>query len=173
MSVARGRSDVTSSDRLAPLRLSLAGLLAFESRAIGDRGLRRSAHDHDRSLEETMKRTNKKPISYDTLLALALALPGVEEGTSYATPALKVKGKLMVRLKEDGDSVVLVIGFDNREILMQANPEAFYITDHYRNYPTVLVRLSRVSAEELRTVVELTWRNVAPKKLVKARKDEE
>jgi hypothetical protein len=111
-----------------------------------------------------MKRSPREPVTFDTLRALALALPGVEDGMSYGTPALKVKGKLMVRLKEDGQSVVLVIGFDNREILMQANPETFYITDHYRNYPSVLMKLSRVSAEELRTVLELTWRNVAPKK---------
>ena len=80
-----------------------------------------------------MKRASKKPVTFDTLRVLALALPGVEEGTSYGTPALKVKGKLMARLKEDGESVVLVVGFDNREILMQANPETFYITDHDRN----------------------------------------
>ncbi len=113
-----------------------------------------------------MKRASKKPVTFDTLRVLALALPGVEEGTSYGTPALKVKGKLMARLKEDGESVVLVVGFDNREILMQANPETFYITDHDRNYPSVLVHLTRVTPEELQSVVELTWRNVAPRRLV-------
>lgn len=73
---------------------------------------------------------------------LALTFPGVEEGTSYGTPALKVKKKFMARLREDGDSVAFRLGFDEREILMRAKPEVFYITDHYRAYPAVLLRLS-------------------------------
>lgn len=99
-------------------------------------------------------------ITYDTVRELGLALPGVEEGTSYRTQALKAKGKLMVRLREDAQSVVLVIGFDNREILMQMNPETFYVTDHYRDYPAVLVKLSTVHRGELRDALEMAWRHV-------------
>ncbi|HYM62420.1 MAG TPA: MmcQ/YjbR family DNA-binding protein [Thermoanaerobaculia bacterium] len=103
-------------------------------------------------------------MTYDTVRELGLALPGVEEGTSYGTPALKVKGKLLARLREDAESVVLVIGFDNREMLMQMNPETFYITDHYRDYPDVLVRLSTVRRGELRDALEMAWRHVTAKK---------
>lgn len=48
---------------------------------------------------------------------LALALPGVEEGLSYGTPAFRVKGKFLARLKEDGGSLVVKIDFDEREAL--------------------------------------------------------
>src|ERR1700674_1278302 len=92
------------------------------------------------------------PPTFDTVRELALALPNVEDGTSYGTPALKVKKKLMVRLREDGD-VVFVLGFDKRDMLMAARPEAFYTTDHYRDYPSVLVRLDRVTTGELRDCV--------------------
>lgn len=91
--------------------------------------------------------------TFDTVRELALALPNVEDGTSYGTPALKVKKKLMVRLREDGD-VVFVLGFDKRDMLIAARPEAFYTTDHYRDYPSVLVRLGKVTLGELRDCVQ-------------------
>ncbi len=107
-------------------------------------------------------------VTFKTVCALALALPGVEEGTSYGTPALKVKGKFLSRLKEDGESIVVRVGFDVRDVLMAADPETFYITDHYRGYPAVLVRLSRVRRDDLRGLLEEAWRGVAPKRLVVA-----
>ena len=58
-------------------------------------------------------------VTFDQISELALKLPGVEAGTSYGTPALKVKGKLLARLKEDGQSVVFRVTFDERDLLMQ------------------------------------------------------
>jgi hypothetical protein len=101
-------------------------------------------------------RPRSEPLTYDTVRKLALALPEVEDSTSYGTPALKRKKKLMVRLREDGD-VVFVVGFDKRDMLMAARPEAFYTTDHYRDYPSVLVRLGKVSVAELRDCVQWAW----------------
>src|ERR1700759_2899563 len=74
-------------------------------------------------------------VTFDLIRELALKLPGVEEGTSYGTAALRVKGKFMARLKEDGESVVFRVSFDERELLMQTKPDVFYITDHYLGYP--------------------------------------
>ncbi len=108
-------------------------------------------------------------LTFDDVRQIALALPGVEEGTSYGTPAFKVKGKFLSRLKEDGETLVVRIDMDEREVLMAANPEAFYITDHYRGYPAMLVRMAAVDAEELRELLEGAWRLVAPKRLVAAR----
>ena len=97
---------------------------------------------------------------------LALALPGVEEGTSYGTPAFRVRGKFFARLREDEDSVVIKIDYDEREALMEADPETFYITDHYLNYPMLLIRLSTVRSGELDELLEQAWRRTAPKRLV-------
>jgi hypothetical protein len=94
--------------------------------------------------------------TFDTVRKLALALPGVEDGTSYGTPALKLKKKLMIRLREDGD-VVFIVGFDKRDMLMAARPEAFFTTDHYRDYPSVLVRLGAVTEAELKDLVQWAW----------------
>lgn len=99
---------------------------------------------------------------------IALVLPGVEEGTSYGTPAFRVGKKFLARLWEDGEVLVVKIGFDEREILMKADPETFFITDHYQGYPSVLVRLAAVDPDDLREVLEQAWRFGAPKRLVAA-----
>lgn len=103
---------------------------------------------------------------YDEIVALAKELPGVEESTSYGTPALKVRGKLLVRLREDGDTVVLACEPDERELLVAAEPETFFFTDHYRGYPLVLVRFAEVNPGAFRDLFERAWRRVAGKKLI-------
>jgi hypothetical protein len=77
----------------------------------------------------------------------------VEESTSYGTPAFKSGGKLLARLREDGDSLVVGTTFEERQEMMDADPETYYITDHYLKYPWILVRLSRVSSDALRDLL--------------------
>lgn len=97
---------------------------------------------------------------------LALELPAVEEGTSYGTPAFRVRGKFLARLREDGESLAIKCGFEERDLRLQADPVTFFTTDHYRGYPTVLVRLAKVRPADLRDVLEQAWRIHAPKRLV-------
>ena len=71
------------------------------------------------------------------------ALPGIEEGTSYGTPAWRHKGKLLARLHQDGRSIVLKVGNETRDHLLPADPESFFVADHYRGYLIVMARLDR------------------------------
>jgi hypothetical protein len=88
---------------------------------------------------------------FDDIRKFALAWPEVEDGSSYGTPALKVRKKLLARLKEDGDSLVMPgVPQDEREMLVESAPKVFYFTDHYRDYPITLIRLSKAK----RAVVE-------------------
>jgi hypothetical protein len=105
-------------------------------------------------------------VTFAQLRDYALTLPGVEEGTSYGTAAFRVKGKFFLRLKEDGETLVLKTDFYERGHLMESEPETFFITDHYRAYPAVLVRLAAVRPGQLRELVLDSWRRHAPKKLV-------
>lgn len=101
--------------------------------------------------------------------ALVMAFPGVVEGASYGHPAYKVAGKFFTRLRAEDASVVLQeVGFDEREMLTQAAPQAFHFTEHYRNYPIVLARIAAIQADELRGFLEPRWRKIAPKAAVKA-----
>ena len=51
------------------------------------------------------------------------------------------------------------------EALTQGEPETFYITDHYRDWPLVLIRLERVDPVELEELLIEAWRMKAPKRL--------
>ena len=103
-------------------------------------------------------------VTFDTVREISQTLPGAEESTSYRTPAFKVKGKLFARQHQDGESLVIAVDFAAREEMMNAAPEKFYITDHYLNYPYMLVRMSKVNADELRDLLMGAWRRVAGKR---------
>ena len=122
-----------------------------------------------RGILRPVPRSRAHRVSFETVRELALALPEVREGFSYGTPSFHVKSKFLARLKEDGDTLALRIAFEDRERLLAEDPEVFYLTDHYANYPAILVRLSRVTRKDLRAVLELGWRAVAPRKLVAER----
>lgn len=92
-----------------------------------------------------------------TVRRIALALPKTEERLCYGTPGFYVRKKIFARLLEDGDSVVVKIDSDRREVLMESEPRTFFITDHYRNYPMMIVRLSKVSAADLQELLEGAW----------------
>jgi hypothetical protein len=103
--------------------------------------------------------------SFDTVRELAVALPQVEEGDDASAPALRVKGKLLAWIRDDPEILAVKTSPINREYLLQADPKVFFITDHYRDYPIVLIRLSRVGRRQLAEVLEEAWRQVAPKRM--------
>jgi len=106
------------------------------------------------------------PVTFETVRDIALTYPGVEEGTSFGTPALRVRGKFMARLREDGETLVIKASETEREFRMTVDPATFFITEHYHGYSAVLVRLARVSVEDLADLIEQSWRWLAPRKLV-------
>src|ERR1700759_5091477 len=108
-------------------------------------------------------------MTFDDVRKLALAWPEVEDGTSYGTPALKVRKKMLVRLKEDGDSLVMPgVPQDEREMLLERAPKVFYFTDHYRDYPMVLIRLSKARRTQVEPLLLRQWRTLASKAALKA-----
>ena len=108
-------------------------------------------------------------MTYAELTDILLKWPLVEASTSYGTPSFKVKGKLLTRLKEDGDSLLIKgVEPDERAMLCEAFPDLYYFTDHYRDYPMVLIRLSRADAETVSTMLDRTYQTLLPKKRGKA-----
>ena len=104
-----------------------------------------------------------RAVTWNAVRRLAGALPRTVEGTSYGTPAFHIGKKYWFRLKEDGESIAIRISFDEREILMRAKPKTFYITNHYRDYPAVLVRLSAISEGEMKDLLQRSWDFTAAK----------
>jgi hypothetical protein len=116
----------------------------------------------------TISSNAKQPVgvTFKQVRLVAQAFPGIEDSTSYGTPALKVRGKLLARVHQSGECFVLRAELLDREILMQSDPHVFFITDHYREYPWILVRFAAVDACALPDLIERAWRSVAPKSLV-------
>ncbi|HTJ64235.1 MAG TPA: MmcQ/YjbR family DNA-binding protein [Alphaproteobacteria bacterium] len=97
----------------------------------------------------------------------ALELPSVTEGTSYGTAALKAGKALIARLKEDGETLVLKVDLMERDILLESQPDVFFLTDHYRGYPLVLVRLPLADMRQIESLLRRAWFAAAPKHLTK------
>ena len=103
-------------------------------------------------------------MTFDDVRKIALTWPEVEDGTSYGTPALKVRKKLLVRLKEDGDSLVMPgVPPDERDMLVESQRKVFYFTDHYKDYPMVLIRLSQTRRATVEPLLRRQWRALASK----------
>ena len=103
-------------------------------------------------------------MTFDDVRRFALTWPEVENGTSYGTPALKVRRKMLVRLREDGDSLVVPdVPADERAMLVESQPNVFYFTDHYADYPIVLIRLSKSTRAAVEPLLRRRWRGLASK----------
>jgi hypothetical protein len=129
---------------------------------------RRKAPARKRAAKTPTKVATARPAThYARYLKVVGHFPGVEQSTSYGTPSIKVKGKILSRLRTEAEgALALMCDFVDREILLQAAPDVFFLTDHYRNYPMVLIRLDKIRADALPDLVERAWRMRAPPKLI-------
>ena len=110
----------------------------------------------------------RTPTHFDTVRQIALALPGVEEGTAYGSPAFKVDGKMFaciaVNRSAEPNTLVVRMEFDERDELIKEEPKTYYLADHYVDYPCVLVRLAHIRHDALRDLLLMGWRFVSKKK---------
>lgn len=101
--------------------------------------------------------------------AIVMAFPGAEKGMSYGSPAYKLNGKFFTRLrKEDQSMVIMEVSFDEREMLMEAEPGTFHLTAHYRDYPCVLARIESLHPGSFRNFLVRRFRKIAKTSVVKA-----
>ena len=109
----------------------------------------------------------RNKIDFDTVRNIALGLAGAQESTAYRSPAFKVRGKLLavipVHKSAEPDSLAVSVDFDQRAELLAGAPDIYYLTDHYVNYPIVLVRLSRIRLDALKDLLSMAWRFVTAK----------
>ena len=118
-----------------------------------------------------MKRTasTQQPSrAFDAVKTVGLALPNVEAVTKYdGTPVLKVHGSFLAGLathpSAEPETLVVRVGLEERGWLIEDAPETYYVTDYYRKYPLVLVRLSRIDRDALRDLLAVSWRLASEK----------
>ena len=104
--------------------------------------------------------------TYDEVRQIALTFPGVSEGHAYGTPSLHVGRKFLARLREDDETLVLKVALDERDSLLNRAPDAFFLTEHYRAHPYVLVNLLAVESGTLQRLIEQAWRMTASKRAI-------
>jgi hypothetical protein len=107
-------------------------------------------------------------MNWQAFVALARELPEVEESTSYGRPSLKVRGKYMAGFNPKEKAFVLrLASVEEQDFLTEMAPELYFVTDHYKGYPAVLARPSKLTKAEARGRLLNAWRLQAPKALVK------
>jgi hypothetical protein len=115
--------------------------------------------------------TPTRGVSVGEARRLLLRLANVTEGLSYGMPSFLVNGRFLARFRDHDEVLVLQLAtIGDREVLMQIDPRAFFFTDHYRDYPAVLIRLAEVPPPLFADVVEEAWRHVAAMPPVRRRK---
>lgn len=110
-----------------------------------------------------MKRTPLRPSVFEIVRAVARTLPNVEATIKYdGSPVLKLSGCFMAGLathpSAEPNTLVVRYDVDEREWLIADAPQTYYLTDYYRRYPILLVRLSRIDNDALRDVLSVSWR---------------
>lgn len=107
------------------------------------------------------------PVTESVVRKVALSFPLANEKPSYGKPAFFIAKKFFTRLRSEDDSLVWIVGsIDERDNLIELDPKTYFITEHYRDYPSVLVRIKRINEAMLRKMLERRWRAIAPKKLI-------
>jgi hypothetical protein len=111
----------------------------------------------------------RQKTDFETVRRIGLALEGVEVSTMYGSPALKAGGKLLacmaIHKSAEPGTLAVRVDFDQRAELLAADPDVYYLKEHYVNYPVVLARLSRIHPDALRGLLEMGWRFVTARKV--------
>lgn len=106
-------------------------------------------------------RSPLKKATFATVRKIGLSLPGVEEGTAYGGEALKLHGQLLTCMatnkQAEPNSLVVCVDFAQRDELIAAQPDVYYLKDHYVDYACVLVRLAKVHPDALRDLLLMSW----------------
>ena len=100
--------------------------------------------------------------SFDTVRSIAAELPDVEEGIAWRVPVWRLRGRMLActasHKSAEPDTLVVLIGFDQRDAMIADDPATYYLKPHYENYPSVLVRLSQIKRDALKDLLKAAWR---------------
>ena len=104
-------------------------------------------------------------MTFRTVRAIGLRMPGVEESTMYGSPALKLAGRMLACIAShksaEPDTLVVRTTFEQRDIMIAEEPDTYYLKSHYKTFPVVLVRLSRVSRDAMNDLLAGAFRLIS------------
>jgi len=106
-----------------------------------------------------------KALEFSDVRTFARTLEGVDEGTAYGTPCLRLNKTMIaciaINKQAEPNSLMIRLTFDQRDELIAEQPDVYYLKPHYEPYPCVLVRLSRVHRDALKDLLQTAWRLAA------------
>ena len=115
-----------------------------------------------------------KPLTFDAVREIGLALPNAEEGKAWGTPVLRVNGTIFagipIHKSAEPNSVMFRVDFSDRDLLIQEQPDVYYTAAHYENYPCVLVRFTRINRDALDDLVRMAHRYTSSQKRKKRKR---
>lgn len=105
------------------------------------------------------------PQDFEPVKAIALTFPGAEESVSHeGTPSIKVRGKLMCRLHDNGEFIPIRLDFALRDAYLEKYPEIFHLPAHFKAYPYICMLTKGYTKKLLLEILELSWKGLASKK---------
>ena len=120
--------------------------------------------------KSSSSRRSPRGITVAAARRLLLELPEIAEGRSYGMPSFLLQGRFFARFRDEDSVLVLQLAtIAEREVLMELDPRAFFFTDHYRNYPAVLIRLADVPRSLFAVVVKEAWDQVSAIRATRSR----
>src|SRR6185312_16050302 len=85
---------------------------------------------------------------------IMLAIPGTDERLWFREPSVFIHDRFLAKTHQKEDAVTLQVGsMEMRDMMLEAEPKLFYITDHYRKFPFILIRLSALTAKVLKEIL--------------------
>jgi hypothetical protein len=94
------------------------------------------------------------PLTRAEARKIALSVEGASEGPYFGKPSVFVAEKFLTRVHTKEEAMVLAIGsMEMRDMMLEAEPRLFYITDHYRKFPYLLARLSKLDKATLKDLL--------------------
>ncbi|HWK35775.1 MmcQ/YjbR family DNA-binding protein [Sphingomonas sp.] len=100
---------------------------------------------------------------WDGVVAFALSLPDTEMASFYGTPCPKVNGKAFVSPGREPGSFHVMSPHDEKAVLLETDPDSFWQTAHYANWPGLLVRYGAADPDRIADVIRRAWWDRAKK----------
>ena len=114
-----------------------------------------------------LKQVKFNNADFEPVKKIALTFPGAEESVSHEnTPSVKVRGKLMCRLHDNGEFIPIHLAFEIRDKYLDSHPEIFHLPEHFKAYPYICMWLHNYDTNLLKEILELSWRGLASKKQI-------